>query len=83
MNGYRILVYREIKHNGKFQFNNCTYHVVHADTEAGARAKVELKPAEKTEIPGLLVEASEEWIHSVTFLGKVQPKTIYEYIKED
>jgi len=83
MKGYKVHIWQSVSHNGKFSHHSQSYQTIHAYNEKEARSKIrELKPARRHELDnGVVFEVSKEFIYEVEYLGRVQRRTVYDYIK--
>ena len=80
MLGFRVYIWRSVKHNGEFVVNNERTEIVHARNEDEAKSKVVLAPA-KHHDGNLTIDVSAEFIYGVEKIGtvKVVTRKFYEY----
>jgi hypothetical protein len=82
-NGYSVCLFTTVLHNGKFSHNCVDYQTILADNAEEAKKLVTLASPRKTVVSEALTIETEQWVHSVSYLGRAVRRMVTEFIKED
>jgi hypothetical protein len=82
-NGYSVCLFTTVLHNGKFSHNCVDYQTILADSaEEAKKLAVVDSPCKKVVSEDFTIE-TEQWVHSVAYLGRAVRRMVTEFIKED
>jgi hypothetical protein len=79
--GYSVCLFTTVHHNGKFSHNVVGYQTIVAANETEARELAMVESPRHAELPDGLVIDTDQWIHSVSCLGRAVRRMVTEFIK--